>query len=134
MYHCHKCKKLCQKHNNKYIPHPECKCSNGKPMKCSPKFRPRKKYSSKGIDIDTWRKIPKSGIKVKATRVTSTNPKGIRVKATRVRFNKARVKKNKKKKKSKKISLFRRRQWRPQNRSYKKRRSGIRSRRKKSKK
>ena len=54
MYHCHKCKRLCQLHKGKYIPSKECKCNKGKSMKCSPKNRPLSEPEKTGIKIDDW--------------------------------------------------------------------------------
>ena len=54
MYHCRKCKRLCQNHKGKHIPHRECKCDKGKSMKCSPKHRPLSEPEKIGIKMDDW--------------------------------------------------------------------------------
>ena len=73
MYHCHKCKRLCQLHKGKYIPHKECKCDKGKSMKCSVKRRPLSEPDKKGIKIDDW--LRKHQLKRKINRKSSSSRK-----------------------------------------------------------
>ena len=70
MYHCHKCNRLCQLHKGKYIPHKDCKCNKGKPMKCSAKRRPLSEPDKKGIKIDDW--LSKHPLKRKSNRRSSS--------------------------------------------------------------
>ena len=102
MYHCSKCKTLCQKHQGEW--RAQCKCD----IRCSPKWKPPPKPLSdkltkefsigkaepepESIPIDNWlfmnnpkkETVKKPSKRAKATRVKATRVKATRVKATRV--------------------------------------------------
>jgi len=97
MYHCSKCKTLCQKHQGEW--RAQCKCD----IRCSPKWKPPPKPLSdkltrefsigkaepepESIPIDNWlfmNNPKKETVKKPSKRAKATRVKATRVKATRV--------------------------------------------------